>query len=137
MYSIRAATPLDADGIRAVSSYLGYDEVSTEESKTKLDQLLFSTVDTLYVVESDQVIVAWLHLFLARRLASPDFYEIGGLVVHPDFRRQGIGCALVKHVVVNLEGKVRVRCNEKRHDAHVFYGKLGFECSKIQRVFET
>ena len=82
--------------------------------------------------------MGWIHLFLARRLASSEFYEIGGLVVSPKVRRQGVGRALVAQAhefstANNLT--LRVRCNARRIAACQFYRELGFHEDKSQQVF--
>ena len=135
--TIRLATEADAEGINQVSSYLGYSELSDDKAKDKLFQMCTSTSDEVYVCEMSGNIVGWLHLFYARRLASDDFYEIGGLVVHPEFRVKGIGRALVAHVLETHKGKLRVRCNEKRLESHQFYEAIGFVRKKAQCVFEA
>jgi len=135
-HTIRLALASDAAAISVVSKHLGYAELSDSETKEKLSQLILSITDEVYVVESIGRIVAWLHVFHARRLASEDFYEIGGLVVDPNYRKQGIGGALVQFAQSTHNGKIRVRCNETRLDTHKFYEASGFENTKVQRVFE-
>lgn len=139
MYSIREANISDSVQINAVSVYLGlgYNELSTELAKFKLNQLLESPHDHIYVIECKQVVVGYLHIFLARRMASLDFTEIGGLVIHPDFRRQGYAKALVDYALGNSTKKVRVRCSDKRTASHKFYQAIGFKLSKTQHVFES
>ena len=77
---VRPAIESDAIGINAISTYLGYSELSDSDAKDKLSQLLHAPDNEVYVVEANGRIAGWLHLFFARRLASQDFYEIGGLV---------------------------------------------------------
>lgn len=137
LYAVREARLEDSVRINAVSRYLGYKEQSNEMARDKLSQILSSKTDNVYVAEHNGVVVGWLHLFLSLRLASPDFYEIGGLVVSPEYRRQGIGQALVAHVADRHNGKVRVRCNDKRVETHEFYEAIGFKGIKVQRIFET
>lgn len=137
LYSVRPAKASDAVAINVVSQYLGYVELPETEVEAKLVQLLNSATDEVYVAEYQGVVIGWLHLFFARRLASPDFYEIGGLVVTPVYRGQGVGRFLVEHVVANHNGKVRVRCNEKRVESHQFYEATGFSSEKVQRIFEA
>ena len=132
----RLATVADAEGINQVSKYLGYSGISDDEVNDKLHQMCNSTSDKVYVCEVGGLVVGWLHLFYARRLASEDFFEIGGLVVNPDFRGNGIGRALVDYAVATNKGKLRVRCNERRLESHLFYEAVGFEGKKCQRVFE-
>ena len=133
---VRPAIESDAIGINAISTYLGYSELSDSDAKDKLSQLLHAPDNEVYVVEANGRIAGWLHLFFARRLASQDFYEIGGLVVDPDCREQGLGGALINYVENRHQGKLRVRCNEKRPETHKFYTARGFNQTKAQRIFE-
>ncbi|MGL6313249.1 GNAT family N-acetyltransferase [Vibrio sp. WXL103] len=135
-YTIREALESDASGINKVSKYLGYPKLSANDSLLKLRDLLSSTQDKVYVAESNDQIIGWLHLFYARRLASDNFFEIGGLVVSPNSRGQGVGKALVHYAQANNKGDFRVRCNELRLDSHKFYENAGFSGSKVQRVFQ-
>ncbi|ADZ92076.1 GNAT family N-acetyltransferase [Marinomonas mediterranea] len=135
-YVIRAALESDAQGINEVSQYLGYSALSLSESLLKLQALLNSSNDWVYVAQLNDHVVGWLHLFYAHRLASESFYEIGGLVVSEDVRGQGIGRALVQYALDAHKGKFRVRCNELRTDSHQFYEAIGFSSSKSQRVFQ-
>jgi len=136
-YSIRIATESDDQGINAVSTYLGYSELSPSAALLKLRDLINSPDDQVYVAERNGEVIGWLHLFYARRLASDNFYEIGGLVVSPECRGQGVGKALVQHALNKGQGKFRVRCNELRVESHQFYAAIGFSSSKVQRVFQT
>ena len=135
-YTIRPAFESDAKSINEVSRHLGYPQLSDTEVEDKLLQLIHSTTDEVYLAESKGAVVGWLHLFLARRLASANFYEIGGLVVMPDFRGRGVGRALVNHVAKIHAGTIRVRCNEQRPESHQFYKAIGFHDIKLQRIFE-
>lgn len=135
-YTIRPAFQSDAKSINEVSRHLGYAELLDAEVEDKLLQLIHSTTDEVYLAESKGAVVGWLHLFLARRLASANFYEIGGLVVMPDFRGRGVGRALVNHVAKIHAGTIRVRCNDHRPESHQFYKAIGFRDIKLQRIFE-
>jgi len=56
--------------------------------------------------------------------------EIEGVHVHPDFRRGGIGSALIGHAVDLARAwgcyRVQLTSNKVRTDAHRFYERLGF-----------
>lgn len=136
MKLICIATLKDAPGINSVSLHLGYSEQSNLECQDKLQQLIISPVDEVYIAVVDGDIVGWLHVFHAKRLASTNFYEIGGLVVNPKHRGQGIARSLVTFATKNNPGSLRVRCNEKRRDSHAFYQSIGLSCCKVQYVFE-
>ena len=136
-YIIRSASESDAEGINEVSEHLGYSQFSSTEYIIKFQELLSSTQDQIFLAEWQGRIIGWLHLFYARRLASDNFFEIGGLVVSPENRGHGVGRALVQYAQAKNLGKFRVRCNEKRLDAHKFYESIGFDSIKVQRVFQV
>ena len=136
MLTVRPATLADATEINAVSAHLGYAPLSDTVARAQLEALIASGDDAVYVAEIDRGIAGWIHLFRARRLASPAFHEIGGLVVDPAHRRQGVGQALVCYARDHLTGHLRVRCRNDRESTHRFYESLGFTDTKSQRVFE-
>lgn len=136
MPTLRTATLTDATAINAVSVHLGYAPLSDTAARAQLDALITSDDHSVFVAEIENTVVGWIHLFRAHRLASPAFHEIGGLVVDPTHRRQGIGQALVRHACATTPGTVRVRCRDDREGTHRFYESLGFTATKSQRVFE-
>lgn len=137
MLKVREAVLADAGEVNLISKHLGYDAITESEATDKLHTLIESSVDRVYVCEYQGELVGWIHIFRANRLASPSFHEIGGLVVKPSVRGLGLGKALVRHAVEQHKGVFRVRCNEKRTEAHRFYEGLGFTGSKSQRVFQS
>ena len=85
-------------------------------------------------------VVGWIHVFYSLRLESHSFCEIGGLVVHEDYRGRGIGSMLVGSVkdwCISLDcPTLKVRSNILRVPAHQFYKNLGFQEKKQQKIFE-
>ncbi len=75
-YIIRSAFESDAVGINEVSEHLGYSQLSSTESTAKLQELLNSTQDQVFVAEWQGRIIGWLQLFYARRLASDNFLKL-------------------------------------------------------------
>jgi GNAT superfamily N-acetyltransferase len=136
VFTVRPAELKDATNINSTSVHLGYVRLSDALCAKKLEVLLSSNIDIVLVAISERVVIGWLHAFLSRRLASPDYYEIAGLVVAPEYRDKGVGKALVNHVRHTYDGKLRVRCNEKRTGSHQFYQALGFTHKKSQRIYE-
>lgn len=135
MLAIRCAVTTDAGVISELASSLGYEQVADSIAKQRLDRLINSNLDNVYVAQLENQIVAWLHCFYASRLASDSFYEIAGLVVSPSVRRQGVGRELVKYAMEQQPGTWRVRCNGERHQAHRFYQSLAFKKAKQQYIF--
>jgi ribosomal protein S18 acetylase RimI-like enzyme len=139
MTTVREASIRDADGISQVSSCLGYIQSSREESKKRLEAVLASDTDIVWIYEEGTKIKGWIHLFVAIRLASEKFAEIGGLVVDQSYQRSGIGRKLVETAIKWSEQNnlsLRVRCNSEREGANKFYKSLGFKVQKTQIVHE-
>jgi len=137
---IRDAKPADMPAINRLSAELGYALAPQDVAGQRVADILGSEVDHLWVFEADNHIKGWIHLFVARRVASPPFAEIGGLVVSSDCRGKGIGRSLVTYAKAWAKTQgliIRVRCNIKRNDAHLFYQKMGLSPKKKQIVFEA
>jgi len=140
MPSIRAARASDSHSINQLSLLFGYPQESDDLASVRLNELINSDSDNVWVFEQDNQVLGWIHLFVAKRLASATFVEIGGLVVNSDSRRQGIGRQLVERANSWAREKhlsLRVRCNEKRDGTCNFYRAVNFSELKNQLVFEA
>jgi N-acetylglutamate synthase-like GNAT family acetyltransferase len=140
MSNIRAARASDYHSINRLSQLFGYPQESGDLASARLNELLNSDSDKVWVFEQQNQVLGWIHLFIAKRLASATFVEIGGLVVSADFRRQGIGRQLVERANGWAREKhlsLRVRCNAKRDDSCAFYRAVNFSELKSQLVFEA
>lgn len=135
-HTIRAAKKSDALQINEISQHLGYVKLSEVEAYEKLEFLINSSQHYVYISEIKGLIVGWIHIFYAPKLASESFYEIAGLVVASEYRNQGIGRSLVDYVFEHFKAKFRVRCNGKRMNSHQFYESNGFKSNKVQYVFD-
>ena len=67
------------------------------------------------------------------RLCQNDTAEIIGIAVHPTYRLQGIGSALIKQVA--KEYGIEKIVAETDDDAVLFYQKSGFDIQKTERQF--
>lgn len=148
---IRKAQPDDAEDILLVASVLGYSTISMAQLEKTLATLLTSSDHKVWVAEQDtnnaakglshktKRVIGWVHAFYALRLASSNFVEIGGLAVCAEKQGLGVGRTLVATVhewADSLNCSLRVRCNENRKEALLFYQALGFICHKNQQVLE-
>jgi len=81
-----------------------------------------------------------MHVFLAFRVESDPFAEIGGFVVTEQHRGRGIGRLLLVAAEDWAKNhgikKLRVRTRSTRLDAQVFYERLGFSQTKEQPVLD-
>jgi GNAT superfamily N-acetyltransferase len=138
--NIRSATMNDSSAIADLSAQFGYP-TSPIQSANRLGVILDSKEHSILVACLDNdTVVGWVHVFLAFRVESDPFAEIGGFVVTEEFRRRGIGRSLLAAVEewVSQSGitKLRVRSRSNRKDARTFYEQLGFSKSKQQHVFD-
>ena len=137
--NIRKARKSDFEKIDSLSVELGYKQEEKKIVHKRLENIINSSVDNLLVYESGNIIKGWVHFFIANRVASESFIEIGGLVVDSKTRREGIGRSLVEYVkewAILNNYSLRVRCNIKRENTHKFYESLDFFNKKTQYVFQ-
>ncbi|MGD8328256.1 MAG: GNAT family N-acetyltransferase [Acidobacteriota bacterium] len=136
---IRRAQSDDAESLAHLSGELGYPAAAAAVAQ-RLAVLLDRGDHAVLVAESAEGrVLGWAHAFVAHRLESPSFAEIGGLVVSEGVRGQGIGRCLVAAAERWARnrglGAIRVRSNVVREEAHAFYRRLGYENLKEQAVF--
>lgn len=139
MLVIRKIKVEDATSIQLLSNQLGYP-ISEEETRNQIISILNNQNDYAILAINDNIVCAWLHGFIAIRLESLPFAEIGGLVVNEQYRNQGIAKNLIYEFTQWCESKnihkIRVRCNVIRTETHLFYTKLGFVENKSQKVLD-
>ncbi len=136
--SIREISLDDAETITTLSYQLGY-EISMEQTRFNIQQILKSKDNCAFVAIADEKVIGWIHAFKTMRIESPPFIEIAGLVVDIDYHGNGVGKTLVRKIsdwsYAANNSTLRVRCNIKRLEAHKFYTSIGFKQIKEQKVF--
>lgn len=135
---IRNAEISDSKIIRDMLDQLGYS-LNTEHISEKLELLLNSPNDAVYVYEDNNKVSGFITLHFSVQLAFKDnFCEIGYFVVNSDARSKGIGRQLEeKACQVAIEkgcGRINVFSMAHRADAHRFYERQGY--THIERFFE-
>ena len=111
---LRRATIEDAPDIRALSAQLGYPDPSSR-TVGRLEVILGEKDHAVLVAcLADESVVGWIHVFVAHRLESDAFAELGGFVVAENQRGHGIGRLLLpaaeKWVLDQGLGKLRGGC---------------------------
>ncbi|GDY26862.1 MULTISPECIES: GNAT family N-acetyltransferase [unclassified Agarivorans] len=129
----------DAADIARLAKQLGYNP-SAQTVLPNIHGILENSTHQAFVyLNEEEQIVGWIHVFIALRLGSLPFAEIGGMVVDQDSQQQGIGRRLVKQcrhwAASHGVGDIRVRCDTTREQANQFYQHIGFKQRKSQRVF--
>jgi GNAT superfamily N-acetyltransferase len=137
--TIQFAEVNDAEAIAELSNQLGY-EADSKKIEKRLYEILDDRKNCVFIAEKNNEIIGWIHTFYTLRVESDPFVEIGGLVVDQNHQKQGVGKILVEHAIGWAESikcsKIRVRCNTKRAESHVFYERIGFRLNKEQKVFD-
>jgi GNAT superfamily N-acetyltransferase len=135
--NIREATASDAAALAALSTQLGYP-AQPGEAVERLAAL--GSGGAVLVAEENGAVLGWIHVCGVRFFQSPPFAEVGGLVVDEASRGRGAGKLLLeagaRWAAEHGYGKLRVRSNVVREDAHRFYEREGFQRVKTQAVFD-
>lgn len=135
----RVAELKDSELIAGLSNQLGYD-TSNEKTSNRLSEILNNPDNCVFVVLDNENLIGWIHGFYSLKLESDSYIEIAGLVVDQYYRRQGVGRILISKVIewcqLKKNNRIRVRCNVRRQDAHLFYSSMGFVEIKEQKIFD-
>jgi GNAT superfamily N-acetyltransferase len=136
--AVRRATAADAARLAELSEILGYP-LALSSLARRLERLLASTEDVVFVAEAESGVMGWIHGAEQELLESGRRCEILGLVVDPAYRSQGVGRRLVTMVeqwaaTRGLE-QITVRSNVARAESHPFYQRLGYVRIKTQHAY--
>ncbi|MGL4737638.1 MAG: GNAT family N-acetyltransferase [Cellulosilyticaceae bacterium] len=137
---IRAFEMRDVEAIWKLNTMeMGY-EFSIEASENKLRILANSSKEKIYVAVVDDKVVGYVHANDYDVIYAPHMKNIMGIAVSEDYKRQGIGKALLFAVEewakeTGASG-VRLVSGETRIGAHRFYQSCGYEGGKRQANFK-
>ena len=135
-FSIREAEISDANSIWKLNcDEMGY-QYPLSDTVLNIGKLLSSETDKIYVAVSDNTIVGYVHANDYDLTYAPHMKNIMGIAVSHDYKRKGIGRALLQQVEywareTGASG-IRLVSGATRVDAHAFYRCCGFEGNKEQ-----
>jgi GNAT superfamily N-acetyltransferase len=137
---LRTAGFEDAEQIAPLAAQLGYPS-KVDQIRARMERIAAENLGRVIVaVDERGNVIGWTHVFVAHRMESEPFAEIGGLVVDLAHRNRGVGRILLEEAERwTMESGVtvlRVRSNMVRRDAHRFYERAGYSCQKTQGVFD-
>ncbi len=138
MLYIREAEDKDAVAICNISSNdLGYacEEKFVLQRITALD----SNREVVFVAEIDGAVAGYVHAEVYNLLYYESMVNILGLAVASDYRRKGVGKALMTRAEEWAKEKgireIRLNSGGSRKEAHEFYRAVGFGDEKTQIRF--
>ena len=136
---IQTAHQADAGEISKLCQQFGY-AIDQKHVADCIQRFSSDPSQLVLVAKIEGQVIAWLHVFIAQRIESLQFAEIGGMVVATQFRKRGIGSALIEQASAWAQNqgvmKLRVRCADQREDAHKFYQAQSMTKSKTQYVYD-
>jgi GNAT superfamily N-acetyltransferase len=113
---------------------------TTMQTLKNIKEVLASENHKAFVAEYNGHVIGWIGLSKILQIESGSCCEIRGLVVDEKNRNKGVGKMLIEKAKQWAKEKdnnsLRLRCNLKRKEAHLFYQHIGFKEIKEQKVFE-
>lgn len=136
-YFIREAVITDAEDIYYINkTSLGYN-YDFEKQKAKIEVVLNDKTQVIFVAECDNKVVGYIHLVNYDVIYADNFKNCLGLAVDNDYKRIGIGSALLKQAEnwakENGATGIRLCSGIEREKAHQFYQSQGYEVTKLQK----
>jgi len=129
----------DAEQIAKLCQQFGY-QVNSQRVGETLERIANDEKQVVFIASHKEFVVGWIHVFIADRLESQTFAEIGGLIIDQAYRNRGIGSMLFSKASEWSEKqnnlKLRVRCADQRKQAHEFYFSMGMNKIKTQYIFD-
>ena len=139
-FQIRKCSMDDAVSLKKMNCVeMGYD-FSVDATAQKLQNLLQSEKDCILVAVSGETVVGYVHACDYDLLFSPHMKNIMTIAVAEEYRRSGIGSALLREVEKWAKetgaAGVRLVSGAARTEAHIFYQRCGYRKEKEQFNFK-
>ena len=119
----------DASAITILSQQLGYP-LSEKQILQNIKAVLENADHDAFVAVHENKIAGWIGITQAIMVEVPPYCEINGLVVDENYRGNGVGKLLIEKAKQwgkeKGNDKLKLRCNVKRMETHLFYQHLGF-----------
>jgi GNAT superfamily N-acetyltransferase len=135
---LRKWRPEDIPAMVAQTFQWGF-ETTEEKISAHLNRIDRLDNAEVFVAELDGKVAGRVFVTEHITLGSEPFAEVHALVVNENYRRLGIGKALIEKAVEWSREKgfgiLRLRTNANRPEANVFYPAIGFNLDKVQNVY--
>ena len=135
-FSIREAVGSDANAICQLNSTEMGHPFPLDATIGNLSKLLNNPSNKIFVAVLDDSVVGYVHANDYDLLYAPHMKNIMGIAVSGEYKRQGIGRALLQQIEhwareTGASG-IRLVSGAARADAHNFYRSCGFSGNKEQ-----
>ena len=138
---IRTIQPTDAKAIRDISEFsLGYKTTETVTER-QIAKLISDNRHFIRVYEDDEThtVVGFIHAEAYELLYKEPGFNILGLALLSEYQHKGIGKQLLRAVEAEAVARnyrfIRLNSGEHRTEAHAFYERCGYSCTKLQKRF--
>lgn len=136
-FIIRKAQISDSNDIYHINkTSLGYD-YDFEKQKKKIEAVLNDDSQVIFVADIRNKVVGYIHLTNYDVIYTDNFKNCLGLAVDNDYKRNGIGSALLSKgeewAKENGAVGIRLCSGMEREKAHEFYLAQGYICNKLQK----
>ncbi len=137
-FNIRNVKKEDSLGVKKLAEELGYPS-SEEKISEILETVIKHSDHRMIVAEKANELIGYIHMVSSLSIGSDRFVEIAALSVLDEYRKKGIGKALIAESQNMATEKgidyLRIRSNIIRREAHKFFEKRGFRNLKTQEIF--
>ena len=131
----------DAKAIRDISEFsLGY-KTTEAVTERQIAKLISDNRHFIRVYEDDEThsVVGFIHAESYELLYKEPGFNILGLALLSKYQHKGIGKQLVQAVEAEAVARnyrfIRLNSGEHRTEAHAFYERCGYSCTKLQKRF--
>lgn len=136
-FIIRKAKPSDTEDIHYINkTSLGYN-YDLEKQRNKIKKVINDSTQIIFVAAIENKVVGYIHLTNYDVIYADNYKNCLGLAVDNDYKRMGIGSALLSQgeVWAKENGAVGIRlCSGiERESAHKFYLSQGYIENKLQK----
>lgn len=136
-YTIRKVMLSDTDDIYHINkTSLGYDYDSAKQ-RNKIQNVINDPSQVIFVADTGNKVVGYIHLVNYDVIYADNYKNCLGLAVDNDYKRMGIGSALLSHgenwAKENGAVGIRLCSGIERENAHKFYLANGYTENKIQK----
>lgn len=136
-FIVRKAKVSDAEDIYYINkTSLGYD-YDSEKQRNKIKNIINDSTQIIFVAAVENKVVGYIHLTNYDVIYADNYKNCLGLAVDNDYKRMGIGSALLSQgeVWAKENGAVGIRlCSGiERESAHKFYLSQGYIENKLQK----